>query len=111
SSGLPDRAMGISLTAAATKSSKLIPTRCGRLRHIGFDESGRDGIGGDAELAEFDRPGLRHSLNAGLRGRIVRLPTITQRRGRRHRDDAPELLLDHVRLHGLGHEEGPAEVY
>ena len=82
----------------------------GGLRHIGFDEAGRDGVRGDTELAELDRPGLRDALDAGLGSGVVRLSAVALCRSGRHRDDAAELLFDHVGLHGLRHEESAAEV-
>ena len=41
---------------------------------------------------------LRHALQAGLRGRVVRLAAVAERRGGRDQHHLPALLLDHVPL-------------
>src|SRR6476661_8473781 len=54
--------------------------------HVGLDEAGGDGVRGDPELAELDGEGLGEALQAGLRGGVVELPAVAQRRGAREVD-------------------------
>src|SRR5450759_2450536 len=86
SSGCPTRATGISFAAAALKSSNGTPMRLAVLAVISVsmrpgdvDETGCDGVHRDPELAEFDRQGLGESLDAGLRGGVVRLAAVAER--------------------------------
>src|SRR4029077_8956455 len=50
-----------------------------RLRHPRLDEPGCDRVDVDVEGAQLDRQRPRDSLDAGLRRRIIDLPTVTQR--------------------------------
>src|SRR5665811_498628 len=83
----------------------------GLCRHLGLDEARRDGVRGDAELAEFDGEGLRESLHSCLRGRIVRLSAVAEGRCARQVDDAAELGFGHEFLCGLAHQEGATQVH
>ena len=70
----------------------------------GRDEPRRDAVDVDVERAELDRERLRHPLQPGLRGRVVRLAAVAERRRRRDQHHLPALLLDHVllrRAHGV----------
>ena len=68
------------------------PRRGRRWRgHVGDDEAGRDGVGGDAELAELDGQGLGEALQTGLGRGVVGLAAVAQRRGGGEVDDAAEL--------------------
>ena len=71
---------------------------------------GRDAVDPHREAAELDRERLRQPLDPGLRGGVVRLAAVAERRGRRDEHHRAAALLDHVRLRGLGGEERPAQV-
>ena len=79
--------------------------------HVGDDEAGGDGVGGDAELAEFDGEGLGEALQTGLGRRVVDLAAVAERRAGGEVDDPAELGVDHVLLAGPGHQERAAQVH
>ena len=63
-----------------------------RLRHLGFDEAGGDGVDRDALLAELGGQRLGEADHARLRRRVVGLPAVTgDARHRRQTDDAAAL--------------------
>ena len=78
--------------------------------HLGLDEPRRDGVGGDAELAELDGECLGEALEPGLGCGVVGLAAVAERGGARQVDDATPARLGHVALHGARHEEGTAQV-
>ena len=47
--------------------------------HVGDDEAGGDGVGGDAELAELLGEGLGEALQTGLGGGVVDLAAVAER--------------------------------
>ncbi len=66
--------------------------------HVGDDEAGGDGVGGDAELAELLGEGLGEALETGLGGGVVDLAAVAERRGGGQVDDPAELGVHHVLL-------------
>ena len=90
SSGCPTRCdRDLAFAAAALKSSNGDAHALGGAGgHLGLDEPGCDGVGGDPELAELDRQGLGEALEAGLRGGVVGLAAVAER-GRAGEVDDP----------------------
>src|SRR5690348_6774062 len=110
--GLPDPADGYALRGRFLENVErdADALRGGR-GHVGGDEAGRDRVGGDTELAEFDGQGLGEALQPGLGRGVVDLAAVAERGRGGQVDDAPEPLTDHVLLHGPGHLEGAAQVH
>src|SRR6266540_1502891 len=79
--------------------------------HLGLDETGRDRVGRDAELAQLDRERLGEALQPGLRRGVVDLAPVAQRGDAGEVDDPAPPGLGHVLLRGPAHQERPPQVY
>src|SRR6202453_2866897 len=65
-------------------------------RHVGLDESARDGVRRDAEPPQLARQWLGETLEPGLGGRVVHLTTVAYGGGAGQIDDAPPAGLGHM---------------
>ena len=111
SSGSPIRCSAVLSAAIFWKSSKSTPMRSAVCCVIAVETNpGRDAVDVDVEAAELDRERLRHRLDAGLRGRVVQLAAVAERRDRGDQHHLPAAVLGHVRLRRLGREERAAQV-
>ncbi len=80
-------------------------------QHVGRDEARCDRVGRDVVAAELDRERLGEALDARLRGRVVGLPAVAERRRAREAHDAAPVRLDLELLHRLRHQERAAQVH
>ena len=64
-----------------------------------------------AEECELDHQRRREALEPGLRGGLIRLASIAERRHAGHVDDAAPTRCGHRRLRRARHEESPAQMH
>jgi hypothetical protein len=75
--------------------------------HVGSDEGGSNGVGGDAFLGKERGVGVREADQAGLGGRVVRADdTAGLRSDGRKIDDTAPAALAHAAKNSIGDEEG-----
>src|SRR5689334_3682880 len=83
-----------------------------RRRHVGLDQSRRDGVDEDPPVRQLPRRRFRQSDQARLRRRVIGLASVAHGTGRRRDvDDAPAGLRAHHRFAGgAGHEKGALQI-